>query len=468
MNLNFQLISFYTFCIFALAFGNETEVDSLISSINGPVSDTIAIETVDQRSRIEGSYILAFSDDLPQEYRPIIEKIITLLNGTMEHRYETSIVGYSVRFNSRIPLRQIQRIPYLEFIEEDQIIVQDDIQNVESEWGLDVLDGYPRDHKYQFDYSGRGVNIYIVDGRVKKDHEQFGDRVKTIYSAIKSNETCLLHGTHIAGITGGKTVGVARDANLFSLEILDCMEGSISDLLAAIDFVILNHKKPAVLNLSISPSTQSVWTLRTVYLALKKAITEGIVAIKSAGNEGINPCSELIEYSDGLLTVGAVDENLKRGNYSNYGECINIFAPGSNILSAGPDGDLIFKSGTSMATPFVAGVAALYLEKFPDASPQEIISLIKQDSLKNLVTDPKGSQNLLVQIPKQVTLPSNSDISSKEESVNDLSRKIKSEGIDMKILALIIVGAILILSFIAGGVAWCMARQKKLVIPEKV
>ncbi len=237
-------------------------------------------------------------------------------------------------------------------------------------WGLDRIDQAAKqlDGNYRYDYTGAGVDVYIIDTGIRLDHSEFTDRITAgaYAETFTSVSDCDGHGTHVAGSAAGTNYGVAKAANIIPIKVLGCDgTGTNSDVLAAIAWIINRHTSntPAVVNLSLGGGPSS-----TVDSAIQSLIDDGVVTVVAAGNDGLNACNYSPARAPNAITVGNTTTDDEDALSSNIGPCVDIFAPGTNIVSASYVGSttaVSTKTGTSMAAPHVAGAAALLLqEKF--------------------------------------------------------------------------------------------------------
>ncbi|MFE4170464.1 S8 family peptidase [Streptomyces sp. NPDC056909] len=265
-------------------------------------------------------------------------------------------------------------------------------------WGLDRIDqrNLPLDNDFTVTGTGRGVTAYIVDTGIETAHSEFGGRATVGFDAVpdrRQGQDCHGHGTHVAGTAGGAVHGVARAVSLVAVRVLDCRgNGTWAGILAGFDWIAKNAKGPAVLNASLGgPSSKAVDD------AVDAIAARGVLPVVAAGNESADACAVSPAGAGQVVTVGATDRQDRETEFSNYGECVWTYAPGAAIVSAGLGGGAVAQSGTSMASPHVAGVAALYKEKHPDASPRDIARWLAGQSSKNVLTPiSKGSPNRLL------------------------------------------------------------------------
>lgn len=266
-------------------------------------------------------------------------------------------------------------------------------------WGLDRIDqrALPLDGQFQVPGSGRGVSVYVVDTGIRFDHSQFEGRAVRGYDAIGdglNGSDCDGHGTHVAGTVGGRTVGVAREATLVSVRVLDCEgTGMMSGVIAGLDWIAKNGRRPGVVNMSLGGDPHT-----TTDDAVKGLVELGFPAIIAAGNESRDACQTSPARVAEAITVAASNDSDSRPSWSNYGSCVDIFAPGESIVSAWHTGTNAgaSASGTSMAAPHVAGAAALLLEANSGATPSAIGSTISNDSTKGVISDAASANNHLL------------------------------------------------------------------------
>ncbi|MFE7572100.1 S8 family peptidase [Streptomyces sp. NPDC057539] len=253
-------------------------------------------------------------------------------------------------------------------------------------WGLDRIDQrrLPLDGQFTVNGTGKGVTAYIVDSGIETAHSEFGGRATVGFDSVgdgRVGQDCNGHGTHVAGTTGGATFGVARAVSLVSVRTLGCKgNGTWAGVIAGFDWVAKNARQPAVLNASLGgPSSSAVDT------AVNAIEAQGVLPVVAAGNDAVDACGVSPARASGVYTVGATNSEDQEARFSNHGTCLETYAPGVAIVSARLGGGSVALNGTSMASPHVAGVAALYKEKNPSAAPDEVADWLTGRSTKDLV-----------------------------------------------------------------------------------
>ncbi|MBM7771666.1 subtilisin family serine protease [Actinokineospora baliensis] len=326
--------------------------------------------------------------------------LVQKYGGNLDYVFSKSMQGFQVKGLTDAKARQLAADPTVKKVYQDGTAKALDVQDNPT-WGLDRIDqaNLPVDKKYNYPSgSASNVTVYVTDTGIKTSLAEFEGRASVGADFVGDNQNgidCSGHGTHVAGTIGSKTYGVAKKAKLVSVRMLGESCGTSAPDSAgvkSIEWVTANAVKPAVVNAS--------WTFDTANIgddALAGMINAGIQMAVASGNSGADACSTGPAKYSALITVNATSANDARASFSNYGTCTDIFAPGDNITSLSLTGSATNMSGTSMATPHVAGVAALYLSANPSASPQALRDALVNGATSGKVTNPgSGSPNKLL------------------------------------------------------------------------
>jgi subtilisin family serine protease len=328
--------------------------------------------------------------------------------GNVNHDYSRALNGYSATLPAAA-LADVRDDPDVAYVEADSTVTASTSQ-ANPPWGLDRIDqvNLPLDNTYNYTLTGLGVKAYIIDTGIHFTHTQFGGRAVSGYDAVDggSADDCNGHGTHVSGTVGGSTYGVAKQVTLVGVRVLNCSgSGSTSGVIAGINWVTTDHLtgQPAVANMSLGGGASSA-----LDTAVQNSIADGVTYAVAAGNENTNACNSSPARAANAITVGATEKTDARASYSNFGTCVDIFAPGSGILSSWYTSDTATNtiSGTSMATPHVTGAAALVLQGNPAASPASVANTLITNATAGKVTNPgTGSPNRLLYSPPGTVTP---------------------------------------------------------------
>ena len=318
--------------------------------------------------------------------------------GEATNIYDAALTGFAARMSEAQAMR-LSADPRVRFVEEDSVMEATVTQN-NPPWGLDRIGqrDLPLNAVYSYTTTGSGVNVYIIDTGIRRTHTQFGGRAFVGFDAIgdgQNTNDCHGHGTHVSGTVGGSTYGVAKAVRLFAVRVLDCGgSGSNSGVIAGVNWVTSNHIDPAVANMSLGGGISTA-----LDTAVNNSINAGVTYAIAAGNNNTNASNSSPARVAAAITVGSSTQTDARSSFSNFGSVVDIFAPGSSILSAWRTSDTATAtlSGTSMATPHVAGVAARFLQSNPGASPATVRNeIVAQATLNHLSGLPTGTSNRLL------------------------------------------------------------------------
>jgi subtilisin family serine protease len=372
--------------------------------VSSPVPTTQAKKDKLRKSanKIENSYIVVLDDQVVGEkglmsIAPYIaSELATSHRGRITNVYQHALNGFAVNM-SEADAEALSQDFRVKFVEEDSVVTADATQS-NPPWGLDRIDqrNRPLNAIYSFNWTGAGVRVYVIDTGIRTSHSQFGGRASNVFDAFGgSGADCNGHGTHVAGTVGGSTYGVAKSSLPRGVRVLNCSgSGSNSGVIAGVDWVRLNHIAPAVANMSLGGGISSA--LDTAVNNLHNA---NVTIAVAAGNSNANACNSSPARAANAITVGSTTTTDARSSFSNFGTCLDIFAPGSGILSAWWTSNTATAtlSGTSMASPHVAGAAALYKQANPGASSTTIRNALVNNATTNVISNAgTGSPNRLL------------------------------------------------------------------------
>ena len=363
---------------------------------------------------IPGQYIVVLKDDLVMSasVSAVAAEMAATYGGELFYTYDAALNGFAITVpleKSAFAVAGLSQDERVELVEQDTIVAIAETDAVDATqtgapWGLDRINqrNPPLNGAFSYTKTGAGVKVYIIDTGIRTSHNQFGGRASYGYDAVDGSlpaDDCNGHGTHVAGTVGGSTYGVAKGVSLIAVRVLNCSgSGSNSGVIAGINWVT-NQKQanptiPAVANMSLGGSASSA-----LDAAVNNSINAGVTYAIAGGNSNANACNYSPARVGAAITVGATTSTDARASYSNYGTCLDLFAPGSSITSAWYTSNTALNtiSGTSMATPHVAGVAALYLQGTTNVLPSTVASALTTNATPNVVTSRgTGSPNRLL------------------------------------------------------------------------
>ena len=355
---------------------------------------TPGIVAADSPDAIPGEYIVVLDDATAADADDLVDDF----GGTVETVFDS--VGAVHASMSEAEAERLAADPDVAYVEQNQVVQATDTQADPPSWGLDRIDqrSLPLDASYTYPNAGAGVHAYIIDTGIWLSHEEFSGRLAAGFSSVVpivgDGTDCNGHGTHVAGTVGGTDYGVAKEVTLVPVQVLNCLgSGTTAGVIQGIDWVTENAQKPAVANMSLGGTNSDA-----LDEAVAASIASGVTYAVAAGNDNGDACASSPAAEPTAITVAASAADDARAEFSNFGECVDIFAPGVDIESAYLLGLTQSLSGTSMASPHVAGAAAIYLSAHPDATPDDVASALTGGATSGAVTDPQGSPNLLLHV----------------------------------------------------------------------
>lgn len=335
----------------------------------------------------ENSFADAVAAELSMTYGGKVDKV-----------FRHALNGYSVEMSEK-EAETLSEDARVKFVEEDSEVSIKAVQSPAT-FGIDRIDqrNLPLSNSYTYNFTGAGVNTYVIDTGVRFTHNEFTGRTGASFDAIgdgQNGNDCNGHGTHVAGTVAGTTYGVAKGATVHRVRVLNCQgSGTNAGVIAGVDWVTANRVLPAVANMSLGGGASSA-----LDTAVNNSINSGVTYAVAAGNSNVDACGSSPARAPAAITVGSTTNTDARSSFSNFGTCLDIFAPGSSITSAWYTSDTATNtiSGTSMASPHVAGVAALYLHQNGNQSPATVRNALVAAATSGVVTGAgTGSPNLLL------------------------------------------------------------------------
>ena len=356
--------------------------------------------------RVEGEYIVVFKGKPTgneNAAKSAAQELAASHGAQIKRVWESALNGAVFTGINEARARALANHPTVAWVEENGIATLTGIQ-ANPVWGLDRIDEQtrPLTGYYDYIYDGTGINVYVLDSGLRETHNDFGNRATRDFDARpddgQNGADCNGHGTHVAGTLGGSTYGVAKGVRIHGVRVMACNgTGTWDDIIEGINWVVNNAQLPAVANMSLGGGANDA-----VDTAVNNAVNAGIFFAIAAGNGDVDACTQSPARAAQAFTVAASNSFDNRSqfswNASNWGPCVEIFAPGSNILSAWntSDSDTNTLEGTSMATPHVAGVAALILDEHPNLTPAQVRDLLIARATRNVVGDVRNSPNRLL------------------------------------------------------------------------
>ncbi|MEU4389725.1 S8 family peptidase [Kribbella sp. NPDC023855] len=367
------------------------------ASSTAPETSAASVRGADSPAAIPGTYVVVLSGARSAaETRATTQSLSASYDAKVRKQFSASIKGFSASMSPE----QAQKMagdPRVAFVQQNQKFTANQDN---PPWGLDRSDqrDLPLDKKFEPTAPADNVNVYVIDTGIYAAHKDFGDRAAVGTDTIGDGQNgvdCMGHGSHVAGTIAGTTFGLAKGAKIFGVRVLDCNgSGSTESVVAGIEWVTANAKKPAVANMSLGGGADAA-----LDAAVKKSVDAGITYAVAAGNDSSDACNGSPAKEPSAITVGATDDKDAKASFSNWGKCVDLFAPGVDVESAGitsPDSTAKM-SGTSMATPHVAGAIALYLSANPEAKPADVATALLGASTPDKVGEPgTGSPNKLL------------------------------------------------------------------------
>ena len=361
-----------------------------------------------KKGQIKDQYIVVLKDGTANDDSERAQKQARDAGGEVKHQYDSALKGFSAKLTPKA-LADLRQDADVAFVEADAVVTADStLTQTGATWGLDRIDqsNLPLTSTYTYQQNGSGVKAYVIDTGIRSTHRELSGRVLAGATAIgdgRGAQDCNGHGTHVAGTIGGTTYGVAKAVSLVPVRVLDCSgSGSTSGVIAGINWVTTDHGagQPAVANMSLGGGVSAA-----LDQPVDASIADGVTYAIAAGNSNADACNYSPARTAAAITVGATTSTDARASFSNYGACVDLFAPGQNITSAWATNNNATNtiSGTSMATPHVAGAAALVLSSNSTWTPAMVRDDLVSDASANVLAGVgMGSPNLLLWVPRDL------------------------------------------------------------------
>jgi subtilisin family serine protease len=371
-----------------------------VPEVPDPIAYVAQAGFIDHADAVPGSYIVVLKNTrAPLDVT--IDRVAAAGRATVGNRYQHGVRGFAATMSAE-DARALAFDPDVAYVEANQRMYGDATVQNNATWGIDRIDqtSLPLDTKYYGLADGSTVTAYVVDTGIRATHTEFTGRLLAGFAGVADGQgtnDCNGHGTHVGGTIGGTVLGVAKKVNIVPVRTLGCDNGGTLDaFLAGVDWVIANKQPRAVANMSVAFNPPNT----TVDNKVRALINAGVTVVVSAGNRTTDACTQSPARVPEAITVAAIDKADARATFSNYGTCVDLFAPGVEIYSASFNGDTLARllSGTSQATPHVTGVAALYLSTHPTATPAQVAAAILSGTVPNKVTDILGAPNRLLSV----------------------------------------------------------------------
>ncbi len=349
----------------------------------------------DSDRAIDGSYIVSLNSE--EISTAAVDSMASDYGVTVSNKFN-SVGSFSIKASAE-KAKELAADPAVDYVQANLKHEIAETQDSPPSWGLDRVDqeAPEGDSAYNYpDTAGEGVTAYIIDTGVDYEHSDFEGRTEAGYDAVDGDEDPADghgHGTHVAGTTAGTEYGLAKSATVVGVRVLDDQgSGTTEQVVDGINWVAENADGPSTANMSLGGGSD-----QAIDDAVKAGVEAGVTFAVAAGNESADACQGSPSGVEEAITVAASDDADASADFTNFGECVDIYAPGVDIVSAAPGNGEDTMSGTSMASPHVAGAATLYLGENPEATPEEVSTALTDNGLKDAIGNaPEGTPNLLL------------------------------------------------------------------------